>query len=82
MLVTLYFPELEQGLDELIAIRDEIAVLIADHKEVYKREGPHPTKALERLKNASAKLDQRTSRFRSKMTRLAQALGAQSKHAA
>lgn len=82
MLVALYFPELSRGLEELTAIRDVAAATISAHKEAYKRVGPHPTKALEKLKNSSIELDEHTVRFRSEMAKLAQALGARSKYAA
>ncbi|HMS01351.1 MAG TPA: hypothetical protein PKE51_00180 [Gemmatimonadaceae bacterium] len=82
MLVTLYFPELQRSLDELLGIRDEAADLIANHKEQYKRVGPHPTKALEELKGSSEKLDLHAARFQREMASLAHKLGARSKHAA
>lgn len=82
MLVMLYFPELTKGLAELARIRDQAADVIKKHKETYKRIGPHPTPALNELKGLGRELDAHIDGFREQMAKVAQSLGARSKHAA
>jgi hypothetical protein len=82
MLVTLYFPELLSGLSELVAIRDEAARVISQHREQYKRVGPHETPAVQAMGTLSARLTEHQEEFRSAMARVARRLGASNGNAA
>lgn len=82
MLVSLYFPELSGGLRELVAIRDDAAKLIGEHKREYKRIGPHRSPALQEMIALADRLEAHQRSFRAKMAKVAGELGAQGAYAA
>jgi hypothetical protein len=82
MLVSLYFPELGPGLRQLTEIRNRAAHVISSHKREYQQVGPHPTPAHQELREAAERLEAHCRSFRAEIVKVAQKLGAPSKHAA
>jgi hypothetical protein len=64
VLVAIYFPDLRTYYDELVAIRERASSVISDHKETYQEIGPHPTAAVNAMREISLALDGLEERFR------------------